>query len=161
MVTDTGDDVDRSTIDVTLTNGTTVTAQRHASASGGDVTLSYTGYAITFDAGNNAAIQRGTLNQVAADPSASIDITEVDPDEAMVLSAGCISVLHAGSWDGTTNEDNIDAQPAWDFTDGYTKVRCQHIVSSAAADNQDISWEVIEWGIGGAPPTTRRVMVIS
>jgi hypothetical protein len=39
-------------------------------------------------------------------------------------------------------------------------LRIEHSINGGEADN-DISWEVVEWGTGGAPPVTRRVMVIS
>jgi hypothetical protein len=48
---------------------------------------------------------------------------------------------------------------AWTFTDDEF-LTVEHITWGSEAD-MDISWEVIEWDTGGAPPPTRRVMVIS
>lgn len=137
----TADDNTLGSVDVTLTDATTITVQRNGSTG----TIVWTGYAISFAAGGAETIQRGTITAQGATASQNVSITTVDSNLAMVQNAGNVSAFKSGSFPGAGSSDNSDAQCAWDFVDTST-IRVQHNTSGGEANN-DISWEVIEWEI--------------
>lgn len=154
--TSTLDDNNKLTIDVRLTNGTTVTADRHNS--GGTVT--YDGFAVTFGLGEGPSVQRGRLIGHTASPMPQdVNLTTAldDLDWAMVHSAGQGDRQNV-AMPGEGSSDHADAYGAWSFVDSDT-IRLQHLTDGGEADN-DWSWEVIDWRFNGAAPS-RRVMVVS
>jgi hypothetical protein len=74
----------------------------------------------------------------------------------MVHVAGSAGVIGGGSWPGPQSQDAADTFVAWTFTSD-SALTVAHIVPGAS-DDQNISWEVIEWDVGAAAPV-RRVMV--
>jgi len=70
-----------------------------------------------------------------------------------------------GNMGGAGNDnDNSDDVPAvfyaWTFASS-TLVDCEHYTGQSSFEAADVTWEVIEWDVGGAPPPTRRIFIIS
>lgn len=140
-ISDTTDDNADGSVEIVLTNSTTVTVQR--AAAGGNIV--YTGYAIEFAAGGDETVQRGQIAAQGATASQNVDITAVTLDVAMVQAAGSPQSWKNGSFPGSGSSDNCDAFCAWDFVDLDT-IRVQHTTSGGEASN-DLAWEVIEWAV--------------
>lgn len=140
-ISDTTDDNADGSVEIVLTNTTTVTVQR--AAAGGNIV--YTGYAVEFAGGGDETVQRGQIAAQGATASQSVDITAVDLDIAMVQAAGGPQSWKNGSFPGSGSSDNGDAFCAWDFVDTDT-IRVQHTTSGGEASN-DLAWEVIEWAV--------------
>lgn len=140
-ITDTTDDNADGSVEIVLTNSTTVTVQR--AEAGGNIV--YTGYAIEFAAGGNESVQRGQIAAQGATASQNVDITAVDLTVAMVQAAGSPQSWKHGSFPGSGSSDNCDAFCAWDFVDSDT-IRVQHTTSGGEASN-DLAWEVVVWEV--------------
>jgi len=152
---------DENLIDIKLTDSggdtwDTVTANRQA-ASG---QIDWSGFIVEFASGGNENVYRGTLAWAASETSTTDTIgTAVTIADSMVHMAGHTGTFAGGHWKNTTDSSARppDTFTAWTIT-GTTEVTVTHITNGGAENNQDLSWEVIEWDVGGTP---RRVMVIS
>jgi hypothetical protein len=150
-----------NTADTELTGSPTATALS-ATRQATDYTRYIETAVVTFDAGNAATVQRGTLSQSAATASEDVDITDMGSgwsDVAMVHTAGETGSFISGSFPGTEDTDCVDAHVAWTFVDSDT-IQAQHNTGGGEA-SQDISWEVILWGDASGGEAPRRVMVIA
>jgi hypothetical protein len=148
-----------NTTDIVLTDDTTITMTRAGSAGA----IEWAGHAVTM-AGANALVQRGTISDDAAG-NPTVDLTtggyQSAGDDAIVHVAGSMGSHTAGSFAGLSGDGGPDSHCAFTFEDGGDTLRMQRFTNDTDSNTNDISWEVIEWDIGGAPPPTRRVMVIS
>lgn len=149
---------DENTIDVTLTNSTTVTAQRAIATAAG--AIDWSGFVVEFASGGNENVYRNTLAWTTSEASkTNVTITGgpvSDTADCMVHVAGSPGTVGTGSFPGVDSDDTPDAFTAWTFT-STSALTVTHNTIGGEAD-QDISWEVIEWDVSAAP---RRVMVIS
>jgi hypothetical protein len=144
--------------DATLTDDTTITVQRDT-APVADGVITWHGYAVTMT--DNTMVYRNTLNWAVSETTkADVSIgATVDTDVSMVHVAGSVGTTSTGSGASTNSDAVPDMFTAWTFT-SPTALTVEHI-TWGSEDDLDISWEVIEWDVDGAPPPTRRVMVIS
>ena len=159
-----GDGPDENLVDVKLSNATTVTATRQGHGGG---IIEWSGFVVEFAAGGNENVYRGTLawSPTARGTSKTDTIgTAVTIADSMVHLAGQTGILGGGHWKRTTDSSNRcpDTFTAWTIT-GTTEVTLTKMDNddTGGETDQDLSWEVIEWDVGGAPAPTRRVMVIS
>jgi hypothetical protein len=143
---------DANTVDVELTNSTTVTATRV----GDDQPIDWAGCVVELAGAEN--VYRGSLSHAASSPQTSATFTAVTIADSMVHVAGHSGNLGGGSFPGTGSAQVGDTFTAWTFLSTTTVESAHHIGGS---ETGTVSWEVIEWEVGGAPPPTRRVMVIS
>ena len=154
-----GTAVDSTSVDAVLTNGSTVTCSRY----GEDGPINWSGFAVELAGNEN--VYRGNISQVTPTASENDNIgATVASADSMVVRAGNIGSLCAGAWSGFNQADMPDAMPAFTFvgTGDVTQITCQHAINGTENGTVSISWEVIEWDVGGAPPVTpRRVMVIT
>ncbi len=152
----TADDNTLGSIEVVLTNATTITVQRNGT--GG--TIVWTGHAIEFAGGGDENVQRGQIAAQGATASQNVTVTSVDLTEAMVNNAGHngASFKH-NSFPGGGSSDNSDSQCGWDFVDATT-IRVQHSTGGGEASN-DLSWEVVEWEIVLAISVTPTPVVLT
>ena len=116
---------------------------------------------------DNTAVQRATLEQRASTASENLALaTEVADDRSMAVVAGNMGSTVAGSFPGNQADEVWAAQVQLTLVDvaasagKFDEVQFRHATDGGQA-SQDISYEVIEFGTGGSPPATRRVMVIS
>jgi hypothetical protein len=158
------DDPRASTLQFTLDSGSQFTLQRvHSDAQPlywngqfiewSDATT-VTRYSTTADPGNAGGTR--TIN---------VDITSAglsDLTAAMPMLDGLTGQQCGGSFNENTSQDVQSAFVAVDLTT-TTNLRAQYLsASDTNSDDNDLSYAVIEWDIGGAPPATpRRIMVIS
>jgi hypothetical protein len=147
-----------NTADIDLTSGTTLTATRL----GTSAPLEWSGFVIEFDSGGNENVYRGTVTttQASPDPASHTTITSVTAADSMVHTCGMQGTI-GGS--GNDDGDSDDVPPvfyAWTFDDD-THITLEHYTAQSTFEAADVTWEVIEWDVDGAPPVTRRVMVIS
>jgi hypothetical protein len=143
-------------IDIVLSSDVLITATRDNDPGG--IALDWAGCAVTFDAGGNEDVQRGTVSATTA-TNADIDLGSAVGTlaDCVVFTAGnCGSMTH-GMCSGGDSAHPIEAMTAWTFVDDNT-VRYDR--DNTSAQTATISFETIEWDLGGAAPT-RRVMVIS
>jgi hypothetical protein len=155
-----GDGVRQHTIDVTLTDSggdtwDTVTATRLDGVS----ILDWAGFVVEFDSGGNENVYRGTVTttQASPDPAGHNAIgATVTAADSMVHTAGMTGML-GGSGNDDSNSDDVPAVfYAWTF-DSDTQITLEHYTGQATFEAATVTWEVVEWDVGGAPP--RRVMV--
>ena len=148
-----GDENENSTVNITLTEDL-VTILR-ADDTG---VLDWSGFLVTMTDGTT--VQRGV--EVDADDAVPITITEVTIAESMAILEGATGSMNGGSFQGATAAHRPDSVVELNLPGATTTTTLNMERDISASDpGNDISWEVIEWGTGGAPPATRRVMVIS
>jgi hypothetical protein len=150
---------EQNTINIDLTDSTTVTASRVDGAAGNGI-IDWAGFVVELAGDEN--VYRGdlTTTQASPDTGTSRTTTAVVVADSMVHTAGMTGTV-GGSGD---TDDNSDDPPgvfyAWTFASS-TEIDCEHYIGMSTFEAATVSWEVIEWDVGGAPPVTRRVMVIS
>jgi hypothetical protein len=152
------DDTEDCTIDVVLSSNVLITATRDNDSS--SAVLDWGGCAVTFDAGGSEEVKRGeALNTTAT--NADIDLPG-DPvgtlANCVAFTSGNVGSMAHGMCSGNASLDPTEAQTAWTFVDDNTVRYDRH---NAQGRTATISFETIEWDVGGAPPVVRRVMVIS
>lgn len=142
------------TLNVTLTENT-VTATR----AGTTGTVDWSGFLVKMTDGTS--VQRGTISAQGATASDPQTITSVTVADSIAIIAGSMGSTAGGSFPGSDTSDVHDAHVALSFSGSPTSTTLdvKHATGGNEADN-DISWEVIEWGSGAAGPA-RRVMVVS
>ena len=144
-----------NTGDCFINSTTQATFNRHGSLND----LQGEWYAVEF--AGDEFVQRGTLVVTTGAASHPVNLgTPVTEANAMVRGTGHTNSFTGGEFDGIGSDDPPAAPAAWTFVDSDT-IQMDHN-TSGDADLYNVSWEVIEWDVaGGAPPATRRVMVIS
>jgi hypothetical protein len=147
-------DTEHRTLAVELLNDTTIRAWRKSTGSG----IDWSGYAVTFTGGDE--VRRGKLVDQVSETSYNDTIDpQVVVANSMAIHAGNVGYLSGGAFPGDDLTDSTyDAQVELQIT-SPTNIQMRHSVINSSADN-DISWEVVQWDLGAAPPSTRRVMVI-
>jgi len=151
---------DYNTIDVSLDNDTTITAQRHAA----DGVIDWHGFAIDF--ADDTAVEHGTISGQGATAQQDVTLTTpVSSTRSTAVISGNMGTTTTGSFPGAADTDVPDAHVQLTLRDSdaggdFDQVRVRHDTGGGEANN-DISWQVVEWGTGGSPPASRRVMVIS
>ena len=152
------DDLESGTVDCRLDVGGSVNTV-YLDRIGTTGALTWSGHVVTFAGSNNGNVQRGTISD-QTDGSEDVDLSAaVDLDLSIVQVAGAHGSHIGGSWAGTNSPDPPDAYALFEFVDSDT-IRMTHGTTAGVATS-DVSWEVIEWDMGGAPASSRRVMVIS
>jgi len=147
------------TVDVTLDSDTQVTVQRAAA----DGAIEWSGFAVDFADGSS--VQRGTITGQGATASQSVTLTApVSLARSTAMLSGNMGGTTGGSFPGTEDSDVMDAQVQLTLEDSDTggnfdTLNVRHNNVAGEADN-DISWQVVEWGTGAVSPP-RRVMVIT
>lgn len=153
-------DNDDNTIDITLTSDTQLDVQR-AGATG---TIDWHGFVVEMADGTS--VQHGTISGQGATGDQDVSIpTPVSLTRSIAILAGNMGSTCGGSFPGAEDSDIADAQVQLTLEDSDTggdfdNLNVRHFTDAGEADN-DISWQVIEWGTGGGSPPTRRVMVVS
>ena len=147
------DDNAESTFNTTLTSGSVVTINRSSDLDD----LWCVAQVIEFNSGGNENVYRGTIDPTDGNDTDTIS-TAVTVADSMVHVAGATGGFTTGSFPGADATDCPDAHCALTIT-GPTEITCIHDTGGGEAG--ELSWEVIEWDTGAAPPATRRVMVIS
>ena len=156
------DGCQENTIDVTLTDSggdtwDTVTATRLLAVG----IIDWAGCVVELAGNEN--VYRGQLTTTNASPDTGTSrtiTTAVTEADSMVHTCGMTGIL-GGSGNDDANSDDVPAVfYAWTFASS-TLVDCEHYTGQSNFQAADVTWEVIEWDVGGAPPATRRVMVIS
>lgn len=148
-----------NTADVWIDDVDTIKMQRDDTGS----ELVWSGFVVEM--ADSTTVERGTQNQSTADAQEDVTLTAaVETDQGMALLSGCGGSLGGGSFPGNANIDVQDAHVALLLRDSdaggdLDQLRIEHSIGGGE-DLNDISWEVIEWDIGGAA-SVRRVMVVS
>jgi len=159
-VGDDGDQANENLVDISFDSTTVLRATRQTSTGG---LITWSGFVIEFASGGNENVYRGTLSWTVSETSkTNVPIgATVTTADSMVHLCGHLGHFAGGHWKDTTNSSDRapDAFTAWTFTNS-TNLTVTHSTNSTADDDQDLTWEVIEWDVGGAAPT-RRVMVVS
>jgi hypothetical protein len=155
-----GDGNEENTIDVKLDSTTQVRATRK-DAQVGDGVIDWAGFVVELNGSEN--VYRGTLTTSASSPDpaghTAIGATVTEAD-SWVHTAGHTGILGGGAHTDDSNSNDVPgAFCAWTFFSS-TQIDCEHDTTGGQTGGS-VSWEVIEWDTGGAPPATRRVMVIS
>jgi hypothetical protein len=140
---------DYNTLDLTLSTNS-VDALRGV---GTDV-IDWSGFVVKMLDGT--LVERGIKSDWSQTASVTQSLTTVTSTDAMAILPGSFGSTVGGSFTGNGNSDVPPAFVGLDFSDSTT-VRLQHRVL-ASENLNDVSWEVVQWDTGGAPPT-RRVMV--
>ena len=146
------------TIDVELQNGTTLAATRREASV--NLSIEWSGFVVEFASGGNENVYRNTLTTSATSPDTQAIGATVTAANCLVHPSGHQGTMGGGSHnDNDNSHDVIHGFCAWTLTD--TTVSCAHDTANSF-EAGSVTWEVIEWDVGGAPPVTpRRVMVIS
>ena len=150
-----GDNCSDSCADIVLSNGTTITLTRESTT--GSDELTWSGSAVTF-AGSEVVL-RGTMAAVTG-------TNDTDTLSSSIGTLANCTIHHPGNTgslvhgliDAAFSWGSEEAQVAWTLVDKDTARWDRSTFSDGTAT---LSYEVIEWDVGGAPPATRRVMVIS
>ena len=146
---------DHNTCDISLTTTTNINVQR-ASATG---VIDWSGFAIKTTDGTK--VQRATISAETGSPM-PINVTlspAIVDARSMAISPGNMGSTCVGSFPSAVSDtgDLMDGMSGMKLTT-TTNLQIEHLTNGGEADN-DISWEVIEWGTGGAGTAPRRVMV--
>ena len=154
-----GDDSNDSSIHCWLsgTGGTVDTVNVERQNTSG--TISWSGFAVTFDSGGDEKVERGTVLQTAGTASENVDLQGTwDSDFRQVINSGQMTLPNC-STAGYASQNFPECRAAWDWVDNDT-IRVQHYVYSSPSTDNRISYEAIQWSAGAAS-TPRRVMVVT
>lgn len=152
-----GKEIGNNVCDAVLTADNEVTCSRYYD----DNTLTWSGFVVELAGSEN--VYRGSITQTSATASENDSIgATVAEGDSMVVRPGSTGSMGSGVWSGYGEPDVPDAWTAFTFngTGDVTQITCQHAINGTSSSVL-LNWEVIEWDVGGAPPATRRVMVIS
>ena len=122
---------------------------------GGSATASFE--AVTFTDSTN--VESGLLTQTSQTASDTVTITLAVGDVDDAIAFGNMSSLAHGSTSSGTSAYMADSHMA--YTLSTNTLTAQRYAGAAGPTDFDYPWQVVTWDIGGAPPPTRRVMVIS
>ena len=147
-----GDGNKQNTLDIELTNGTTVTGTRLT----GTGQIDWSGFLVEFNGSDN--VYRGKLTTSGTSPTTDSIGATIDADKSTVHTCGHNGVLGGPGNDDGNSSDVPHCFYGWTLTD--TQVSCAYNTATTF-EAADVTWEVIEWDVGGAAPAARRVMVIS
>jgi len=136
--------LDSVTGDITRTRGA------HALAMPGFVEI------VTFAAGQDGVVYRGTISGTDGDDTESIGAT-VTPGDCVVQVAGAHGGFTSGAFPGSTAADCGDAHCTITMTS--TEINCLH--DTGGGESADVSWEVIDWSAAAPAAATRRIILCS
>jgi hypothetical protein len=161
-----GDGNEENTIDITLTesvpasgNFDEVTATR-IDAQVGDGVIDWAGFVVELNGSEN--VYRGAITTSASSPDTDT-VTSVTAANSWVHTSGHTGILGGGMHtDDSNSNDAPGTFGAWTLvgSPSSTQVSWAHDTTGGQTGGT-VTWEVVEWDVGGAPPATRRVMVIS
>jgi len=150
-----GDDNADSTYDITLTQttnpGDTVTLTRATSSA----SLGWWGGSVVTLTGSET-VYHGTIDPTDGDDIVTITGSPTVSDNSVVFTCGCSGGQSHGAFTGSDAADVPASQVTWEIVTANTQVQCLHYTGDVGA----VTYNVVDFDLG-APPATRRIMVIS
>jgi len=143
---------DTSTIDVDLTNSTTLGFTRKNAG----YSVLWSGFLVEMNDGT--FVQRGTIAGQGATVSENVDV-DYFSSNAMLILPGNMGGGSGGSFPGQTAADLVDAHVSLSYADSDT-ITVSHSTDGGEADN-DISWELVQWSVPTTSCTLTRAEAIA
>jgi hypothetical protein len=143
------------TIDAKLnTAGDTVTLTR----TGTNGAITYHGQLVEM--ADDTSVQRDTQSMGAGDQQDDVALgASVDDTKSMAIRSGNMGYYTSGNLSGTASSDVPDGWISMRVLSGGDDVRIEK--SNSGNEAADISWQVIEWDVGGTPPAAPRRIFVS